>query len=212
MRNSVFMARRVCARYSSKQQLTITWVNVSRVWKIWRAVCEKCVPRVIARGRLWMDKRWGPRRTSLTSEGRDYHSWVCAAPLPATVPWACAGAPVFCLLRPDEAGRRGRVLGGCPRARVRVRPTRRARQRWEWECRTPNKSAIAMADQIGWERPKKRVLVATFLEAKYCSRRRYIVVQTKEGREVYNQSKKYCPVLVAQEGSAVWGNTLATAL
>jgi len=29
---------------------------------------------------------------------------------------------------------------------------------------------------------------------------------------MYYQSKKYCPVLVAQEGSAIWGNTLATAL
>ena len=29
---------------------------------------------------------------------------------------------------------------------------------------------------------------------------------------MYYQSKRYCPVLVAQEGSALWGNTLATAL
>jgi len=29
---------------------------------------------------------------------------------------------------------------------------------------------------------------------------------------VYYQSKGYCPVLVVQQGSALWGNTLATAL
>jgi len=29
---------------------------------------------------------------------------------------------------------------------------------------------------------------------------------------MYKQSKRYCPVLVALEGSALWGNTLATAL
>jgi len=31
-------------------------------------------------------------------------------------------------------------------------------------------------------------------------------------RQLYYQSKRYCPVLVAQEGSALWGITLATAL
>jgi len=29
---------------------------------------------------------------------------------------------------------------------------------------------------------------------------------------LYYQSKRYCPVLVAQEGSALWGSTLATTL
>ena len=28
----------------------------------------------------------------------------------------------------------------------------------------------------------------------------------------YYQSIRYCPVLIAQEGSALWGNTLTTAL
>jgi len=37
---------------------------------------------------------------------------------------------------------------------------------------------------------------------------------TRQGNDLYThyQSKNYCPVLVAQEGSALWGNTLATAL
>jgi len=30
--------------------------------------------------------------------------------------------------------------------------------------------------------------------------------------EWYYQSKRYCPVMVALEGSALWGKTLATAL
>jgi len=30
--------------------------------------------------------------------------------------------------------------------------------------------------------------------------------------ELTYQSKRYCPVLVALEGSALWGNTLTTAL
>ena len=37
-----------------------------------------------------------------------------------------------------------------------------------------------------------------------------------EGQEheiqVYYRPKRYCPLLVAQEGSALWGNTLTTAL
>jgi len=31
-------------------------------------------------------------------------------------------------------------------------------------------------------------------------------------RLMYYRSKRYCPVLVAHEGSALWGNTLTTAL
>jgi len=43
-----------------------------------------------------------------------------------------------------------------------------------------------------------------------CAARRGVDRFTYE--DMYWRSKRYCPVLVALEGSALWGNTLATAM